>query len=240
LGIRAVFFDLGGTLLVLRRDRIFRSVLQEIGREAGLDRIHGTYMSLEPWWLTTYSNRVLSPRQMEEAYRDLDEKVFSKLFPGVGPSEAFQVSKLVRKRWPDLEDKVPLELYPDVAPTLAKLAQTGYSLGLISNAPADTDRVVASLGLERFLGVVVISGAVGYSKPNPEIFRIALREARVRPSEAIHIGDVYEADVVGARNAGMQGILLDRDDAQSGLDCPRIRSLDEVFRYLGRPQGAGL
>ena len=231
-GVRAVFFDLGGTLLVLRRDRIFRRVIQEEGWEATLERIHATYAGLEGWWLSTYSSRVLTPEQTVEAYRHLDEKVFSSIFPDQAPTEAFRVSKLVRRRWPELENEIPLRLYPDVEPTLAKLAEDGYHLGLISNAPADTDRVVEALGLTTFLKSVVISGAVGHSKPNPEIFRIALREAGVAAAEAIHVGDVYEADVVGARNAGMRGLLIDRDGDHLGLDCPTMRSLDEVFTYL--------
>jgi len=233
LSIRAVFFDLGGTLLVMRRDRIFRRVLKEEGRDASIERIHSAYTGLEGWWLEAYSSRVMTPEQTEDAYRHLDEVVFTKLFPSESPSVAFDVSRLVRKRWPELEGEIPLELYPDVHPTLTKLARGGFSMGLISNAPADTDQVVESLGLTKFLGSVIISGAVGYSKPHPEIFRMALRDLDVPPEEAIHVGDVYEADVVGARNAGMNGLLIDREGAQPIFDCPCMKSLDEIFQYIG-------
>jgi putative hydrolase of the HAD superfamily len=55
---------------------------------------------------------------------------------------------------------------------------------------------------------------------------------RVNPGEAVHIGDVYEADVVGARNAGLEGILVDRDGSRPGLDCPRMRGLSEIHTFL--------
>jgi len=228
-----VFFDLGGTLLVMRRDRIFRRVLSEEGREASLERIHSAYMDSESWWLKAYGDRVMTPEQTREAYRDLDERTFMSLYPNEEHEEALRVSKLVRKRWPELDSEIPLELYPDVEPTLTKLANDGYFLGLISNAPPDTARVVEVLGLRKYLRSVVISGDVGYSKPHPEIFRIALREAGVNPVDAIHVGDFFEADIIGARNAGIKGLLIDRESSQSGLDCPRMKSLGEVYDHLG-------
>ena len=229
---RAVFFDLGGTLLVMRRDRIFLRVLREDGREATLERIHSAYIDAESWWLSFYGSKVMTPEQTNEAYRALDEKVFSALYPGESEGEAVRVSRLVRRRWPELEPEIPLALYPDSEPTLAKLRGEGYSLGLISNAPPDTARVVEALGLTKYLDTVTISGVVGYTKPHPEIFRVALRGAGVSPDEAVHVGDLYEADVVGARNAGIEGILIDRDGSHGALDCPRIGSLSEISAHL--------
>jgi len=232
LNTKAVFFDLGGTLLVMRRDRIFRRVLQEVGRDVDLERIHSAYLKAESWWLSYYGARVLSEEETAEAYRDLDQKVFSALYPGESGQEAFRISKLVRKRWPELETEIPLELYPDAEPTLERLVGDGYALGLISNAPADTGRVVRALGLTKYLSTIVISGVVGYTKPHPEIFRIALREVGVDASEAVHVGDLYEADVIGARNAGMEGILVDRDGTQRSSDCPKVRSLPEIYQFI--------
>lgn len=229
---KAVFFDLGGTLLVMRRDRIFRRVLAEQGREVGLDKIHSAYLTAESWWLSRYGSQVMSPAQTVEAYRLLDQKVFSAIFPSESETEAERVSLLVRKRWPELEAEIPLALYPDVEPTLARLKDDGFILGLISNAPADTVHVVETLGLSTYLDPVVISGAVGYTKPHPEIFRIALRGAGVGPDESVHVGDLYEADVVGARNAGIEGILIDRDGSHAGPDCPHLKTLPEVYSFI--------
>jgi len=229
---RAVFFDLGGTLLVMRRDRIYRRVLQETGREMDIELIHSAYLKAEAWWIPYYASRILNEKETEEAYRQLDQRVFSELYPEESERESLIVSKLVRKRWPELETDIPLELYPDTEPVLERLTGDGYALGLISNAPADTSRAVRALGLTKYLGTIVISGAVGYTKPHPEIFRIALRNAGVGAREAVHVGDLYEADVVGARNAGMEGILIDRDGSQSHPDCPRVRSLPEIYRFI--------
>ncbi len=232
MATRAVFFDLGGTLLVMRRDRIFQKVVRDEGRDASEDEIHGAYMGLEPWWLSAYSDSSMTSEQTEEAYRHLDQRVFSSLFPDASESEALRVSRLVRVRWPEVGKTIPLELYPDVQPTLANLQRRGYSMGLISNATADTERLVKPLGLDRFMSTVVFSGAVGYTKPNPRIFEIAMEKIGCGPGESVHVGDIYEADVVGAKNAGMKGVLIDRLGAQSGPDCPRISSLDQLYGHL--------
>lgn len=174
----------------------------------------------------------MTRKETEEAYRQLDAMIFRLLFPGRGPEEADRVSGLTRGQWPVVEKTVPLELYADATPTLERLKEDHYILGLISNAPPDTVEVIRSLGLPRYLSIIVVSGVVGVSKPNPEIFRIALREAGVEPAESAHVGDIYEADVLGAQNAGMKGLLIDRDDMQSARDCPRIRSLSEIHAHI--------
>lgn len=229
---RAVFFDLGGTLLVMRRDRIFQRVLEESGKRASVESIHSAYLGLEPWWLSTFASRPMTREETTEAYRKLDERAIMTLFPSEPEEEAASISALIRKRWPELEGEIPLQLYPDVEPALKGLSGRGYFLGLISNAPADTRRTVDALGLDRYMKSIVISGAVGYSKPRPEIFEIALRAANVAPDEAVHVGDVYEADVVGARNAGMKGVLIDRVGTGARQDCPTVATLDEVERHL--------
>lgn len=230
---KVVFFDLGGTLLVMRRDRIFREVLDEEGYKVALGAVHSSYLEAEKWWLSAYGRRAMSPAETDDAYRDLDEKAFSSLFPRVNRPEAVRVSKQIRKRWPELEAEIPLELYPDVEPTLGRLQTDRYTLGLVSNAPADMGRVVKALGLLKYLDSVIISGVVGFSKPNPEIFNIALKDVGATPAEAVHVGDLYDADIVGARNAGITGLLIDRDAASRGLDCPSLRSLGDVYSFLG-------
>jgi HAD superfamily hydrolase (TIGR01509 family) len=232
LRIRAVFFDLGGTLLVMRRDRIVSKILSDIGYPVEPRQVHSAYFKVEPSWLSVYGGRTMTGEETEEAYRQLDAMIFRLLFPDRGPEETDRVSALTRGQWPIVAKTFPPELYPDAIPVMEQLRDEHYSLGLISNAPPDTVQTIQSLGLGRYLTTIVVSGVVGVSKPNPEIFRIALREAGVRPDEAAHVGDIYEADVLGAQNAGMKGLLIDRDDLQAERDCPRMRSLSEIHAHI--------
>ena len=232
LKARAVFFDFGGTLLVMRRDRIISSILAEEGYPASLAQVHSAYSGTEPAWLLTHGDRIMTGEEAEEAYRQLEAAVFRFLFPGKPAEEVGRVSALMRGKWNAAGGSVPLELYPDVIPTLERLRADGYTLGLVSNAPPDTIKSIEKLRLPDYLPIIVVSGIVGVSKPNPEIFRIALRRAGAQPEESVHVGDIYEADVIGPRRAGMTGILIDRSGERPKLDCPTIATLGGVYDFL--------
>ena len=232
MATRAVFFDLGGTLLVMRRDRIVSLILSKDGYPVEPEQVHAAYFRVEPSWLRVYGGKTMTGEETEEAYRQLDAMIFRLLFPGRPEEEVQRVSALTHDSWPLVEKNVPLELYPDAVPTLERLKSDGYVLGLVSNAPPDTMKAIEALGLPRYLPVIVVSGIVGVSKPNPEIFRYALERAGVQASQAVHVGDVYEADIVGARNAGIKGLLIDRNALASGLDCPCLKDLSEIYAHI--------
>jgi FMN phosphatase YigB (HAD superfamily) len=69
-------------------------------------------------------------------------------------------------------------------------------------------------------------------KPDPRFFRIALERSGASPESTIHVGDLYYVDVVGARNAGLRGVLLDEANLRPDADCPRVRSLDHLVRRI--------
>ncbi len=219
-------------MLVMRRDRIISKILSDEGYSASPEQVNTAYFRVEPSWLSIHGDKVMSGAETEEAYRQLDAMIFRLMFPSRPPYEVDRVSGLMRRLWPVVEKSVPLELYPDAVPTLERLKAGGYKLGLISNAPPDTLKAIEALGLPKYLPTIVVSGMVGFSKPNPEIFRIALRQSDSVASEAMHVGDLYEADVIGARNAGIRGVLIDRYGAGGDFDCRRITGLTEVFSHL--------
>ena len=126
-----------------------------------------------------------------------------------------------------------LAIFDDVVPALTYLKDRGIVLGLISNVDRDVTPLLGELGLAPLLQVIVTSQEVGWNKPQPEIFYEALRRAMMQASEAIYVGDQYEIDIVGASNAGIKGLLLDRGGYVEGtLDCPKIYSLSQVAEYL--------
>ncbi len=144
---------------------------------------------------------------------------------GVEASEPLVLGLLAKMRQFDMK----LVLFDDVLPALTDLKDRGLILGLISNVDRDMTPLLNELGLTPLLQVVVTSQDVGSSKPQPEIFREALRQAGVQASEAIYVGDQYEIDIIGANNAGMNGVLLDRGGYfETTADCPRIRTLTQV------------
>jgi putative hydrolase of the HAD superfamily len=109
--------------------------------------------------------------------------------------------------------------YAEVAPVLAGLRARGIRLAVVSNWDAALGEVLGALGLEPFFEVVLASAPEGRSKPDPELFRRALARVGVEPHEAIHVGDSEEHDVLGARAAGIEPVLL-RRSAPTGPRTP--------------------
>jgi HAD superfamily hydrolase (TIGR01662 family) len=127
-----------------------------------------------------------------------------------------------------------MALYDDVVPALTELKGRGLTLGLISNVDRDIEAVYNQLGLADWLQLKITSKEVGFTKPNPEIFRAAVKQAKVKPAEAIYVGDQYQIDILGAEGVGMRGILIDRHDYFADIsDATRIRNLAEVAQHLG-------
>ena len=104
---------------------------------------------------------------------------------------------------------------------------------MLTNLDRDIKSVCRELRLEPYIDLIVTSGEVGEDKPNPPIFLTALERAGVKASEAIHVGDQYQIDIVGARSVGIAPLLLDRYDVNTDItDCTRIHSLTELSNYL--------
>jgi putative hydrolase of the HAD superfamily len=98
---------------------------------------------------------------------------------------------------------------------------------VVSNADGRVAMAIEHAGLAPYLDVIVDSGIFGIEKPDPRIFLHACAQLGVEPGHAMFVGDVYEIDVVGAREAGLSPVLIS-GDGQLGRDCPVIRTLDEL------------
>jgi putative hydrolase of the HAD superfamily len=125
-------------------------------------------------------------------------------------------------------------LFPDVLPCLSSLA--AHTMGVISNGNGLEQRSkLVSTGLADRFQYVCISGDHGCAKPNPEIFRLACRAADCPVREAVYVGDLYDADAVGARTAGLTGVWLDRRATHRHDHAPPIiHSLAELPALLSR------
>jgi putative hydrolase of the HAD superfamily len=102
--------------------------------------------------------------------------------------------------------------------------------GVISNSNGSVRSILEQTGLAAHLHFIIDSSVVGVEKPDPRIFHLGLREAGVAPDEAVYVGDLYSVDVLGARAAGLEGILLDPRGFWAPRDCPLARGLDEAVR----------
>lgn len=117
----------------------------------------------------------------------------------------------------------------DVKPALARLRGLGLTLVVVSNANGRLRYLFDRLGLTRYFDVVLDSHEWAVEKPDPELFRIALRESGGTADTTAHVGDLYHIDVRGARDAGLrEAVLFDAADLYPQADCRRVRTLDEL------------
>jgi len=103
-------------------------------------------------------------------------------------------------------------LEEDAIPTLETLKSRGYRLGLISNTSDDKNvqGIVDRWGLRPFFETIVTSAALGIRKPDVRIFRFALDRFRIQPEAAAMVGDMLDADVLGANRLGIYSIWITR------------------------------
>jgi putative hydrolase of the HAD superfamily len=119
-------------------------------------------------------------------------------------------------------------IFDDVLPALQFLKSRGLKLGIISNWDERLRPILRQLNLDHFFQTIVVSCEVGQCKPSAAIFRRAAQKLELQPSEILHIGDSPGLDVAGASAAGLQSLLLSRDE----LPKPgQLNSLHELLAF---------
>ena len=115
---------------------------------------------------------------------------------------------------------------------LARAKAAGLVVGVISNSNGSVEGTLEATGLAARIDFVLDSSRVGMEKPDPRIFRLGVERAGVTPGEAVYVGDLYSVDVLGARAAGLAGILIDPRGYWGPRDCPLARDADHAVRLL--------
>jgi putative hydrolase of the HAD superfamily len=103
---------------------------------------------------------------------------------------------------------------------------------VISNSDGRVAEALDAVGLGEVFEVIVDSRIAGVEKPDPRIFHVALEGMQLAAADALYVGDLYEVDVVGARRAGMDVILLDPAGAHAGRDVPTAPDVAAVAERL--------
>jgi putative hydrolase of the HAD superfamily len=131
-----------------------------------------------------------------------------------------------------LLDALRFHAFPEVPSTLRALRARGIALVVVSNWDVSLHERLAELELSPLLDGAVASAELGTAKPDPAIFAHALALAGAAPEEAWHAGDSLEADVEGARAAGLVPVLVARDGAPAPPGVLMIRSLDGLLSMI--------
>jgi putative hydrolase of the HAD superfamily len=222
--IRAVLFDAGATLL--RPDppveevygRIFADDGARFSPAALRDALKATWMEVQR---EKPDNRYGGVRGEPDFWRDFLGRVRRRLDGGPLSEEAFLRLAL------HFREPSAWAVYPDVVPALETLTASGLALAVVSNWDSHLPRLLELCDLSRFFRTISVSAVEETGKPGAEIFRRTCTRLGVEAGRALHVGDSLRDDYEGARGAGLEALLLDREDEHPGV-AHRIRSLAEL------------
>lgn len=230
--LEAVFFDVGNTLLYPYPSvsEVVRQVLEDEGHVHDLTAIDAYMPLVDDYYEDRY-------REDDTFWTDEDETsavwvgMYSLLCRKLGIE--LDAERIARRVYDEFGHPDRWRAYDDVVPAFERLHARGLRIGLISNWDRRLAKLFDGLGLSRSIDTIVSSAEVGLHKPDPRIFELALERLRVPAARAVHVGDHYYADIVGAGAVGMTPVLIDRHGGLDRGDAPCIRSLDELEVALG-------
>lgn len=224
--MRAVFFDVGGTLVHVDYARIARIAHEKLGRVFPLEAfVAAEYAGREAQEAFMRANPdARDVHRWDASFRALlaDLGVSEPDFAVLGP--AIRASHKERHLWCVVPD--------GTIEGLDSLVAAGWFVGCVSNADGRVEQLLESLGLRGRLRFVVDSGAVGIEKPDPRIFAMAVEKAGIPAEQTYYVGDIHAIDVVGAQAAGLVPVLLDPLGRYGHLGCRTTPGVPAFCREL--------
>lgn len=218
-GIRAIFFDAGGTLFrpFPSVGHYYSKVASHYGCVVGEKEIEASFHRV---WREHDRIGDLRGHCDEKVEKIFWRKIVTAAFEGFGNFSSFD--DFFEELHDLFAEPFVWKLYPEVEEVLRDLKQKNYIMGLVSNWDSRLLKLCKGLGLDAYLDFKVISAMFGVAKPDPKIFREALRVAKVSADKAVHVGDSLEDDIRGAHLAGIPAIWLDRSNRhETLLDCQK-------------------
>ena len=233
-GIKAIFFDLDGTL------RHSTPPVSDVSRENlskwGIQISDEENNNVGRWEHYYWAQ---SPELMADAKKfDGDDKAFWQNYMSMRLKKMNLEPTEIKRMLPLLnsffaEEYAPKNCAPpEIYELLPQFRAAGYTLAVLSNRRSPFDDIMDELSLTEHFDAVMFAGEVGSWKPNPEVFTPLLERFGLAPEETLYVGDNYYADVVGSRKAGLVPVLYDPRGLFLDADCTRITSFNALSEIL--------
>jgi len=226
MAIKALFFDVGNTLLFPNRQRMLHALharnvfpseelMREVERQTKreFDALLESHAAVDHGFWHIYYTRLLRELGIAED----------------GICSDLVARTRVSANWCDIR--------PGTREALLRLG-TKFRMAVISNADGKIADILNQCGIADCFETITDSGIVGTEKPHPEIFHAAMKTLKVSPAESLYTGDVYSVDYVGATGVGMQSVLFDVAGAYKDF-VPRVESLEELETALEKTDKCG-
>ncbi|MBN2167955.1 MAG: HAD-IA family hydrolase, partial [Actinobacteria bacterium] len=207
--IDAIFFDVGNTLLRAHPsvEAVCKHILEQFGYQVTEEKLRQGILEADRYYEKRYWEDDSFWSNEDDASRIWAE-MYARMMEAIGiDGDRHLIGRAIYDyfghgdRW---------RTFPDVVPVFRELKSEGYTIALVSNWDSRLAKLCFDMGLDRYLEAVISSASIGLIKPDPRIFEVACDRVGVEPARAIHIGDHYYADILGARSAGLQAVLIDR------------------------------
>lgn len=229
-GVRAVFFDAGGTLLYPHPSvgEVYARVARGHGVHAEPENLNKIFREI--WHQKDgLSMAAFSDEKSERNWwREIVREVFSRV-------EKFNDFELF---FDDLYDQFASpqtwQLFEETHAVLDYFKSRGYIVGMISNWDSRLLKLCDAFDIKKYFDFMLISAIYGKAKPHKDIFSEALRLSGVAPNEALHVGDSLEDDIRGARAAGVRAAWINRHERElkEEHDVPVIQNLKELIGVI--------
>ncbi len=228
--IKAVLFDLWGTLIhadIEHVGEILQRILASLNISRPLNEIKTGWSNADREAKDTNLLSLFGKLPPEEYWFKWNSLVLKRL----GIEENTELVTTVHAKW---NNAYSVTLYPETKDVLMALQHRGLKLGLISQAYEEDIHVyLEKTGLEKAtFDIIVGVDAAECMKPHPAIFKYALRKLKVRPEEAMFVGDDVKLDYKGAKNVGMHTLLVDRTEKRKQGDLKTIKNLNEILSEI--------
>ena len=226
---KAVLFDAGGTLWYEPKspEGVWHEILADLGFDVPGELIEAAFERelklLRPQVLAfNSSGRPNEPSDIESMWAASEKRVVEDLGLIVDLNRLRRVSN---ERFTANDD-----LYPETVGVVKKLRTMGMQMAIVSDG-VNQERTAGRLGIDGYFHRIVGSVHVGFTKPSPEIFHLALSALRIEPEKAIMVGDNWEADILGGRGIGMRSVHIIRGN-EDPVGPDTIKELWNVIDIL--------
>lgn len=228
---KAVFFDIGNTLLFADPSipEVFSTVARRLGHPVTVRDVEPCLADVDAY----YQDQYLRDGDfwcVHERAVQLWLDMYTMMADYCGIQNG--VDELAQAVYDEYRLPENWSLFPDVEACLKGLKRRGFRLGVISNWDATLESLLRSLGMLPYFDEVIASAAVGCRKPHRAIFEIACERIGISPDQAVHVGDLPEADGQGASNAGLRAILIDRRNVHEDAPYERVMLLTDLVSLL--------
>ena len=206
--LKAIFFDAMGTLFYLNGTvgDHYALVASDVGLALGADQLDRAFYSA--WKKMPPRAAINGPRENDDKgwWRELVDLVLDQVAPSLGELDRDNFFEVAYEHFAEAG---VWELYPEVPGVLEQL-QPRFQLAVVSHFDGRLRLILEHLGISKFFTHIFVSSEIGADKPDPEIYRRALKFIDLKSNEVLHVGDEPERDWEAASAAGLRVFQLDR------------------------------